>query len=113
MAKVAVFLFGVATLVATVVTLVGYLVSRDTAFSTFFDKNWALILTATGLIIFGLILVGMSLRTMFSVQGAFAAFTVPISLAILAGGCFLVYLGVAVMIRMGSGDVSAAALVGA
>jgi hypothetical protein len=103
--------FGVATLIATIVTLIGYLVSRDTSFGPFFDRSWDLILAATGLLILGLILVGAGVLLLFSVEGAFNAFTVPLSLAIVLGGGFLVYLGVAVIIRIGSGDDAAFAMV--
>jgi hypothetical protein len=108
--KAIVSFFGVATLIATIVTLIGYLLSRGTSFGSFFDKNWDLILAATGLTILGLILVGTGGFLLFSVEGAFNVFTVPVSLATMAGGGFLVYLGVAVIIGIGSGSDSAAAL---
>ena len=92
---------GVATVIATIVTLIGYLLSRDTSFGAFFDQSWELILSATGLIILGLIVVGAGVAMLFSVEGAFSALTVPAGLAIIAGGGFLVYLGVAVILHMG------------
>jgi hypothetical protein len=110
MGKLAASFVGVATLIATVVTLTGYLLSRDTGFGAFFDQNWELVLAATGLFILGLILAGAAVAMLFSVEGAFNVLTVPIGLAALVGGGFLVYLGVAVIIGMGSGDASAAAL---
>ena len=78
--KAVVSLFGVATFIATIVTLSGYLMSRDTSFGPFFDKNLDLIMAATGTMILGLILVGAGLALLFSVEGGFNVLTVPISL---------------------------------
>ena len=100
----------IAALIATILTLIGYRLSRGTSLAGYFDQHWDLIMTATGLLILGLIVAGAGVVLLFSTAGAFSALTVPASLAMIGGGGFLVYLGVAVILHIGPSDVSSAAL---
>jgi hypothetical protein len=107
MGKLIGFFVGVASLIATIVTLVGYVLSRNTSLAGFFDEHWDLILSATGLIVLGLIVAGAGMVLLFSTAGSFSALTVPLSLAIVAGGGFLVYLGIAVIVHIEPANASA------
>ena len=93
-------LFSGACLIAAIITLTGFLFSRNTGFAEFFDQHWELILAATGVLVLGLLVMALGARLFYSVEGAFMPFTVPISLAIVAAGGYLVYLGVRVVVDM-------------
>ncbi|MEV4759575.1 hypothetical protein AB0J86_31385 [Micromonospora sp. NPDC049559] len=95
------YLFSLAGLVAAVVTLVGYLASRDTSFAEFFDDNWEMILLATGVVVLGLLIMGSGVVLFYSVDGAFLPFVVVLAIAIFACGAFLCYLGVSVVLDLG------------
>lgn len=92
------YLFSVAGLVASVVTLIGYLASRGTSFAPFYDHDWDLILLATGAVVLGLLVIAAGVAVFYSVDGAFMLWAVLISMAIVAGGAALVYLGVMVIL---------------
>lgn len=100
MGKAVLGFFSIATMTAAILTLLGYVASRDTSFADFFDTNWEMILLATGMLVFGLLIVGGGGALLVSVDGSFAPLTVPISLAIMGGGGFLVYLGIKAIIDM-------------
>jgi hypothetical protein len=89
--------FTVATLVAAVVVLGGFLVSRAIGRTKCFDDNWELFLLATGVGVLGIMVVFGGLAMLVSVEGSFMRFTVPISLTIVAVGLGLCYLCYAVV----------------
>lgn len=89
--------FTVATLIAAVVVLGGFLVSRATNRTKCFDDNWELFLLATGVGVLGIMVVLGGLALLFSVEGSFMPFAVPISLAVVAVGLALGYLCFAVV----------------
>ena len=62
--------------------LVGYLLSRDTSFGAFFDENWSLVLSATGLVVARPPCAGAGLALLYSTAGAFSGLTVPFALGI-------------------------------
>jgi hypothetical protein len=89
--------FTIATLVAAVVVLGSFLASRATNRTKCFDDNWELVLLATGVGVFGIMVVIGGLALLVSVEGTFMPFAVPISLTVVAVGIGLCYLCYAVV----------------
>lgn len=95
-------LFALATLMAAIVTLVGFLLSRDTGFAEFFDQNWELVLLATGVLILGLIVTVAGVVMFYSVAGAFSPTGAAVGLLIIAAGLALLILGGSVVLELGA-----------
>jgi len=89
--------FAIATLIAAVMVLGSFLVSRATNRTKCFDDNWELFLLATGVGVLGIAVVFGGLALLVSVEGSFMPFAVPISLAVVAVGLGLCYLCYAVV----------------
>src|SRR6266498_1982059 len=93
-------LFSLATVLAAIVTLTAYLISRHTGSAAFFDQHWSLIVSATGLLTFGLIVAVRGVMLLYSVDDTFASDTVPTGVAIIVVGLALLAVGLGVLLNL-------------
>lgn len=98
--------FGLATAIAAVVTIVGYLVSRYSRTDEFFAAHWEFIAAAVGVLVFGGIVTAVGVRLFYSVDFAFHSGAGVLSVLLaLAGLALMVLAGLAIVLVLTGNDV--------